>query len=54
MARDGKHGADVIKETNNYQGGRSGSKCTVKSGPVEGRIKKNPLKGGGINRAPKG
>lgn len=54
MARDGKHGADVIKETNNYSGGRSGSKVPVKSGPVEGGIKHNPTKGGGINRSTKG
>lgn len=43
-----------LKETNNYKGGRSGSKCPVKSGPVEGGIKHNPTKGGGINRATKG
>jgi hypothetical protein len=45
----GKASATIV---NNQSGGRSGSKMPVKSGPAAGGgIRKNPTKGGGINRA---
>lgn len=43
----------TIKETNNYAGGRSGSKVEMKPGPAKSPAK-NPTMGGGINRATKG
>jgi len=44
-----------LKETNNFKGGRSGSKVPEKMGPAVGGASKhkNPVRGGGINRATK-
>ena len=48
-------GKATMKETNNYKGGRSGSKVAMHTGPaVSGTVKKNPVNSGGINRATKG
>lgn len=45
-----------IRETNNYQQGRSGSKVPMLGGPAaKGRdLGKNATRGGGINRSTKG
>ena len=54
----GERGLDRVrmKETNNYQQGRKGSKVPLLPGPAtKGRDQgKNPTRSGGINRATKG
>ena len=47
------HGKAADKETSNQPGGRTGSGTPKKPGPI-GSPAKNPLKGGGINRATEG
>lgn len=42
-----------LKETNNYDQGKSGSGTKKLSGPVKS-VSKNPTTGGGIYRATKG
>jgi hypothetical protein len=45
----------AFKEISNYKQGRSGAKVQMKRGPAAGNSgTKNPLKGGGINRATQG
>lgn len=43
-------------EVSNQSGGRTGSKVKTKPGPArsDGKIRSNPTKSGGINRATKG
>lgn len=51
------YGADhgyVNKETNNYPGGKSGSKVKINMGPATGSKHKNPSQSGGVFRATKG
>lgn len=42
------------KETNNYEGGKSGSKVKINMGPATGARHKNPSEKGGVFRATKG
>lgn len=53
MAYGSTHG-HVDKETNNYSGGKSGSKVKCNYGPATGAKHKNPSQSGGVFRATKG
>lgn len=53
MAYGSTHG-HVDKESNNYDGGKSGSKVKINMGPATGARHKNPSEKGGVFRAVKG
>lgn len=40
-----------LKETNNYDGGKSGAETPKKVGPAVGKTSGNQTRSGGINRA---
>jgi hypothetical protein len=44
----------VDKETNNYPGGKTGSKVPINYGPATGSRHTNPAEKGGVFRATKG
>ncbi len=56
MSRGLQKSDPPIRETNNYQQGRSGSKVPIMRGPAaKGRdLGRNATRSGGINRATKG
>jgi hypothetical protein len=53
MPYGSEHG-HVNKETNNYDGGKTGSKVPIHFGPATGARHKNPAESGGVFRATKG
>ena len=53
MAYGSTHG-HVDKETNNYDGGKTGSKVETRMGPATGARHSNGGEAGGVFRAPKG
>jgi len=50
----GAYHGSVDKESNNYDGGKTGSKVKTVMGPATGAKHKNPSESGGVFRATKG